>query len=68
MASQDDKPWLSQKRGAIRAGIPYGTFRAVVRAGELGAIRHGRGYLVSVASLDAWLARRGVQPRPGIIA
>ncbi len=68
MATQGTTAWLTQRRAAARSGLPYGTLRRLVRAGEFPSVKHGKGFIISTDALDAWLLRRGVQPRPEIIA
>lgn len=60
MANKNASGWLSQRRAAARSGLPYSTVRRLVRDGEINGVRHGRGYLLSVSALDAFLAKRGV--------
>lgn len=52
------------KQAAQYTGIPEGTLRAKVHAGDIPHIRIGpRMVLFDTEQLDAWIAERTVQPR-----
>lgn len=61
---------LSRKAAAAALGIPARTVYALVRQGEIPAVRVGRVLRFDRAHLDEWLARRTAnapEPEPALI-
>ena len=48
-------PWLTVPQGAAYVHMRQGTFRRLVRSGEIPSYRHGRVTLVSASDLDTWM-------------
>lgn len=48
-------PWLTIPQGAAYVHMRQGTFRKLVRSGEIPSYRHGRATLVNAMDLDAWM-------------
>jgi excisionase family DNA binding protein len=50
--------FLPEREAAARLGVPLSTLKAMIRNGEIGAVKKGRTMMVSVADIDDFLGQK----------
>jgi excisionase family DNA binding protein len=50
--------FLPEREAAARLGVPLSMLKAMIKNGEIGAVKKGRTMMVSVSDIDALLAQK----------